>query len=88
MFIKYVNQKGEIAAIYNSDEIDSIGRNTSKLEVVLKFKQKAGSTAATARIPMGTMEEVQKVMNQFAKVLDATKVTSEITETETLEGIL
>lgn len=89
MFIKYLNQNGELAAMYNSDDIESIGRNTNKLEVVIKFSNPAGTNGGTtSRLPMNSIEEVQKVLEQFAELLDAKVVTSEITETEGLDRIL
>lgn len=89
MFIKYINQVGEVAAIYNSDDIESIGRNTNKKEIVIKFKNQAGTNGgAVARLPMNNLDEVQKVIIQFAELLEAKAVTSEITETENLEKIL
>jgi hypothetical protein len=88
MFIKYLNQEGEISALFNSDDIGSIGRNVEKKEVVIRFKSISGSTSVVTRLPMNNLAEVQKVLTQLSEVLAEAVITSEISETEELDKLI
>jgi len=81
MIISYTNKRGLITTIINTEDIRYISALNNKMKIVYKDMNQIN-------IETESWEEIQSILDQYSKIMDAKSISIEVTETDNLEKIL